>query len=66
MAAAGLLAVPIDPVPDFIPVIGYADDAVIAAVVLRATVRAAGVEALRRHWPGTPEGLDAVLRLVSR
>lgn len=58
------LALPVDLVPDFVPVIGYADDAVLVAVVLRSVVRAAGSESLERHWPGTPEGLAAVLRLA--
>lgn len=60
----GYLALPIDLVPDVIPVIGYADDAVVVALVLRAVARAAGPEALERHWPGTPEGLAAVRRLA--
>jgi uncharacterized membrane protein YkvA (DUF1232 family) len=59
----GYLASPIDLVPDFIPVVGYADDAVIVALTLRSVVRRAGPEALERHWPGTDEGLAAVLRL---
>lgn len=58
------LAMPLDLVPDFIPVIGYADDVVVVAVVLRAVVRHAGEAALDRHWTGTPEGLDAVKRLA--
>ena len=57
------LAVPFDLVPDVVPVIGYADDAVVVALVLRSVVRRAGADALRRHWPGTPEGLAFVLRL---
>lgn len=57
------LASPIDLVPDFIPVLGYADDAVVVALVLRYVTRKAGAEALDRHWPGTPEGLAAVRRL---
>jgi uncharacterized membrane protein YkvA (DUF1232 family) len=60
----GYLVLPIDLVPDFLPVIGYADDAVVIALVLRSVTRAAGPEALERHWPGTPEGLGAVRRLV--
>jgi len=59
------LAFPIDLVPDFIPVIGYADDAVLVGLVLRSVVQRAGPEALRRHWPGTPDGL-AVLWRVAR
>lgn len=60
----GYLALPIDLVPDFIPVIGYADDAVVIALTLRSVTRHAGAEALARHWPGTPEGLTAVRRLA--
>jgi uncharacterized membrane protein YkvA (DUF1232 family) len=57
------LASPIDLVPDFIPVLGYADDAVVVALVLRHVTRKAGIEALDRHWPGPPEGLAAVRKL---
>jgi uncharacterized membrane protein YkvA (DUF1232 family) len=56
------LAVPIDLIPDFIPVIGYADDAIIVALALRSVTRRAGLPALQRHWPGNPSGLAAVLR----
>jgi uncharacterized membrane protein YkvA (DUF1232 family) len=55
---------PVDLVPDFIPVIGYADDAVIVALALRAVVRAAGPDVLASHWPGTPAGLEVLLRLA--
>lgn len=56
------LALPFDLIPDFIPVIGYADDAIIVAVVLRSVVRRAGPNAVRRHWAGTPDGLAALWR----
>lgn len=57
------LALPLDLVPDFIPVLGYADDAIVVALVLRSVTRRAGPEAVKKHWPGTPEGLAAVRRL---
>lgn len=57
------LASPLDLIPDIVPVIGYADDAIIVAIVLRSVMRVAGVDALAKHWPGTPGGLDAVYRL---
>ena len=60
----GYLAMPFDLVPDFLPVVGYADDVLIVAFALRSVVRAAGPDALERHWPGTPAGLDAVRRLL--
>lgn len=58
------LASPLDLVPDVVPVIGYADDAIAVALVLRAVVRRAGPEALERHWPGTDDGLAALRRLT--
>ena len=58
------LALPFDLIPDFLPVVGYADDAVIVAWTLRAVVRRAGGPALERHWSGSPEGLAAVRRLA--
>ncbi|KDE99283.1 hypothetical protein Y900_010090 [Mycolicibacterium aromaticivorans JS19b1 = JCM 16368] len=57
------LASPIDLIPDFIPVLGYADDVIITALALRWVTRTAGQEALARHWPGTPDGLAALRRL---
>ena len=57
------LALPIDLIPDFIPVLGYADDAIVVAIVLRSVVRRAGPAALSEHWPGSTAGLAAVRRL---
>jgi uncharacterized membrane protein YkvA (DUF1232 family) len=58
------LVLPIDLVPDFIPVLGYADDAIIVAIALRYAIRTAGRPAIEQHWPGTPEGLESLLALV--
>ena len=58
------LACPIDLIPDFIPVLGYADDAIIATAVLRSVVRRAGIEAVRAQWPGTDDGFAAIARLT--
>ncbi|SKC79533.1 YkvA family protein [Krasilnikoviella flava] len=59
----GYLAMPFDLVPDVIPVLGWADDVIVVVLVLRAVVRSAGPDVVRRHWPGTEDGLR-VLRLL--
>ena len=58
------MTIPIDLIPDFIPVLGYADDAIIVVVVLRGTVRRAGLDAVRAHSPGSDDGFTALCRLA--
>jgi uncharacterized membrane protein YkvA (DUF1232 family) len=47
-----------------VPVLGYADDAIVAAVALRRVVRIAGSEAIDHHWTGTVAGRAVVRRLA--
>jgi uncharacterized membrane protein YkvA (DUF1232 family) len=56
---------PIDLIPDFVPVIGHMDDAVLAAAALGYIVRRAGRPVVEEHWPGSERGLRLVLRLAS-
>ena|ERR671932_443698 len=60
----GYLALPFDLVPDFIPVAGQLDDAVVVALALRAVLRGSGPDLVREHWPGPESSLAVVLRLV--
>ena len=61
---APYLALPFDLVPDFIPLLGQLDDALLVAIVLAYVVRRAGREVVTELWPGSEAGLAAVLRLA--
>jgi uncharacterized membrane protein YkvA (DUF1232 family) len=66
IALLGYLALPFDVVPDFIPVAGQLDDAVVVALALRAILRGGGVEIIEEHWPGPDSSLSIILRLAGR
>lgn len=60
------LVSPIDLVPEFVPVAGPLDDAIVAALVLRHVLRRTDAEVLRRHWRGDPAILDRLAGTGSR
>lgn len=60
----GYLVMPFDLVPDFIPVLGYADDVILVSLVLRWVVRTAPAGTIRRQWPGTEAGFAALTRVL--
>jgi uncharacterized membrane protein YkvA (DUF1232 family) len=64
LALVGYLALPFDLVPDFIPVAGQLDDAIVVAFVLRSFVRTSGVGLIGELWPGPQQSLDLILRLA--
>jgi len=60
------LALPFDLIPDFIPVAGQFDDAVVVVLTLRAILRAGGLELIEEHWPGPRSSLSLILKLADR
>lgn len=59
------LALPFDLVPDFIPVAGQVDDAILVALVLRSVLRGSGAALVEEHWPGPEQSLRFVLRVAA-
>ena len=66
LALALYLMSPIDLIPDFIPVLGLADDVLLAAVVLDGVLTFVDRSVLLRYWPGSPSSLDATAAIASR
>lgn len=60
----GYLALPFDLIPDFIPVAGQLDDALLVGLVLRAVLRRSGPDLLREHWPGPERSLGVIERFA--
>ncbi len=61
-AAVVYLASPLDLIPDFIPLVGYLDDVLVAALVVDGVVNWVDRGLLLRYWPGTPDSLERVAR----
>jgi uncharacterized membrane protein YkvA (DUF1232 family) len=55
---------PIDLVPDFIPIAGQFDDAILVVLAIRVLLRASGPRLLSEHWPGPARSLEFIRRLA--
>src|SRR3974390_1929427 len=44
-------------IPDFVPVIGFADNVVVTAWAVRSVIRVSGHDAVHRNWRGSTLGL---------
>ena len=64
--AVGAITLPFDVIPDFIPVAGQFDDAVVVVLTLRAILRGGGLEMIEEHWPGPRSSRSLILRFADR
>ena len=64
IALLGYLALPFDIVPDFIPIAGQLDDAIVVALALRAILRAGGPKMIEEHWPGPKASLSLMMKFA--
>jgi uncharacterized membrane protein YkvA (DUF1232 family) len=59
-AILGYMVVPLDIVPDFLPVVGQADDALLLAYGIRHIIDVAGADIVLEHWDGSQDVLELV------
>ncbi len=52
---------PVDVVPDWIPLAGHLDDALVSVVGIRTLLRRVPERALLDHWPGDPAVLGRLI-----
>ena len=62
--AAAYLVSPLNLVPSVLPIVGQADDLVVAAWSFRRLLGAAGYDVIYELWRGSDEGLALVLTLA--
>jgi uncharacterized membrane protein YkvA (DUF1232 family) len=65
VALVAYLAMPVDLVPDLIPVAGQLDDAIVLALALRFVLRSAGAAVVHEHWPGPEASLSVLNRIAA-
>jgi uncharacterized membrane protein YkvA (DUF1232 family) len=58
------VASPIDLIPEFVPIAGPLDDAIVAVLILRHVLRRAGRKVVSDHWRGDPAVLERLVQLT--
>lgn len=63
LAALAYNAQPINLIPDFVPVVGLADNVIISAWAVRSAIHKSGVEVVLGHWRGSSASFVVMCRL---
>jgi uncharacterized membrane protein YkvA (DUF1232 family) len=56
------LASPVDLIPDFIPLVGYLDDLLLASVLVDGLLNWVDRGLILKYWPGSPNSLERLAR----
>ena len=62
--AIAYFVMPIDLIPDAIPVIGLLDDVIVAVVALNSIINNVDPEIVRKHWSGEGDILEVVKHII--
>lgn len=65
-ATAAYLANPVDLIPDFIPFLGYLDDAILVAIILDGLLNHLDQDLVLKHWPGDAQTLEKSAAVARR
>ena len=60
----GYLISPLDLVPEFIPIVGQLDDAIVVALVLRVIIKGTDTQTVKRNWKGPESSLKFIFKLA--
>jgi uncharacterized membrane protein YkvA (DUF1232 family) len=63
-AVLAYLLSPIDLIPDFLPVAGLLDDALLAAIIIDGLLNHVDRRVVLRYWPGDARSLEQVARVA--
>lgn len=63
-AAVAYAGQPFNLIPDWIPVVGYADNVAAICWALRSAIRTAGPQAVAAHWTGGDESLARLYKAL--
>ncbi len=66
LALVGYVILPVDFIPDFIPVVGLMDDLLIVVYGLNAIIKDVGPEILNRHWSGKSSLLNTITNIIDK
>lgn len=62
--ALAYLASPVDLIPDFVPLVGFADDLLLVAYAVNHLIAVAGEDVVLEHWEGPRDMLDLVTSVL--